>query len=252
MHARKPMPVEAKVAPESPFFDLIEEAYRVFTYPEPRSIGVCELCCMDATIEQDFFNPPVRELPLAYIRDWYAAAYEPEGIAKETWAYLLPRILEILAAGEEPSDNGIEVSLNRFDTGNPQSWSAAEWCILDSFQRGFLAHSLDHRDDFFDDVLCMFGLAGWSLADLLAQVTEFPDESLVKRLWQDWCRCIPGRESVWTTSFWEGPDRARVFKFYTSRELYERIEAIALGDNAEPELAAKASAVAKVIETSGD
>ena len=77
-------PLLGKVAPGDPFFEIIEEAYRVFAYPKPKSIEVCERCCMDPDIEADFFNPPVRELPLSYVRDWYFAAYQPPGIAKAT------------------------------------------------------------------------------------------------------------------------------------------------------------------------
>lgn len=87
-----PLPLKAKVAIGHPFFDIIEEAYRVFNYPKPRSTEVCRNCCMDSKIEADFFNPPIRQMPLGYIQDWYQAAYDPQaGVAKATWAYLLPR-----------------------------------------------------------------------------------------------------------------------------------------------------------------
>src|SRR3569832_237311 len=123
-------PVGVKLLPGHPFFELIDEAYRVFTCSTPTSIEVCA-CCTDPDIRADFFKPPIRQLPLSYIRDWYCGAYEPSGVAQKTWTYLLPRILEILAAGEDPSPVGTEVSLNRFDTGNPANWSKAEWRILD-------------------------------------------------------------------------------------------------------------------------
>lgn len=79
-------PIAARVPPGHPFFAIIEEAYRVFAYPRPRNIGVCEGCCMDAGIEARFFDPPVRQLPLNYVQDWYFAACDPGGIDKETWA----------------------------------------------------------------------------------------------------------------------------------------------------------------------
>lgn len=248
---KQPLPIEAKVLPGHAFFDIIEEAYRVFAYPKPSSIEVCERCCMNADIEADFFNPPIRELPLEYVQDWYSAAYDPNGIAKETWAYLLPRILEILASNEDVSTAALEVSLARFDTGNPESWSSKEWKILDSFQRKFLVGKIGSGHDSLDDVICMFRLAGWPLENLLDQVALTPDETLAQRLWQDWCRgVVPGREGVWITAFWESPDNTTVFDFYTSQELYAKIVALALADDTEAELAAKASAVASVIEAS--
>lgn len=244
-------PLLGKVAPDHPFFELIEEAYRVFAYPKPKSLEVCENCCMDAAVEADFLNPPIRELPLAYVRDWYFAAYQPPGIAKATWAYLLPRILEVLAADQEVSSVGIEVSLNRFQTGNPENWSTREWNLIDRFQRAFLRRSIEPTENYLDDVICMFGLAGWNVDDLMEQVSSASDEELARRFWNDWCRnVVPGREDVWITAFWEGEVQSTVYNFYTSRELLDRMQALALADTTEPDLAAKAFAVASVIENS--
>ncbi len=90
-----------KIGPDHPFFELIEEAYRVFESPKPTETGVCVKCCMDGKIEADFFTPPIRDMPLHYIQDWYHGAYDPEGVPKAVWEYLLPRILELLAGGED-------------------------------------------------------------------------------------------------------------------------------------------------------
>lgn len=238
-------PVEAKISVDHKFFSIIEDAYRVFAYPKPTSTDVCERCCLDARIASDFFVPPIRELPLRYVQNWFDAAYSGEGITRETWSYLLPRILEILASGEDASVISLEISLNRFDTGNPKKWSNGEWAILDRFQREFLRYKIESRNDALDDVICMFRLGGWPLDDLLAQVASMPDAILIRRLWQDWC--ASGFESIWTTAFWERDDRTTVFSFYTSPELSERVEAVALDENTDPELAAAAMSVANVI-----
>lgn len=248
----QPQVPNAKVGPGHPLFEFIEEAYRVFSYPRPQSTGVCELCCMDAKIEADFFNPKIAELPLNYVQDWYQGAYTRDEMPKATWAYLLPRILEILAADEDPSPIGREVSLNRFETGNPKNWSTSEWKILDRFQKAFLQREIARRTDFLDDTVCMFGIAGWSIRSLLEQITATPDEQLARRLWRDWCNCVPGRESVWISAFWESPDNSTVFDFYTSREIHTRIEAVALSDRSTSELAVKASAVVNVIEANAN
>ena len=244
-------PVEAKISVDHKFFSIIEDAYRVFAYPKPTSTDVCERCCLDARIASDFFVPPIRELPLRYVQNWFDAAYSGEGVTRETWGYLLPRILEILASGEDASVTSFEISLKRFDTGSPKKWSSGEWAILDRFQREFLRYKIESGNDALDDVICMFRLAGWPLEDLLDQVALTPDATLAQRLWHDWCRgCVPGREGVWITTFWESPDNTTVFDFYTSHELYAKMEALALADDTEAELAARASAVASVIEAS--
>ncbi|MFA3918002.1 hypothetical protein [Ruegeria hyattellae] len=205
---------------------------------------------MEAEIEADFFGPPIEELPLHYVQDWYFAAYDPQGIAKATWGYLLPRILEILAVDEEVAAVGLEVSLNRFETGNPENWSPDEWQVLDRFQRAFLRREIERDTEYLDDTLCMFALAGWPLGDLLDQIAATPDATLVRRLWSDWCKgCRPGNESIWITAFWEHPGNITVYEFYTSTALYSRIEKLALAQDTAPELAEKAIAVASVIET---
>ncbi len=246
---RKPSEPPTGIQPDHPLFDIIEDAYRVFACRKPKSIEVCRGCCMDAGIEADFFNPSIRELPLHYVQDWYSAAYDPKGIAKETWAYLLPRILEILACGGNVSNVGIEVSLNRFDTGNRENWSMEEWRILDSFQREYLNRTVNRQEDFLDEVICMFRLGGWSLEDLFAQVAAISGAKLAQRLWHDWCSWpAPGREGISITPFWKSPDNVAAFEFYTSRMLYDKMAALALADDTDAELAAKASAVAGIVE----
>lgn len=238
-----------RIAPEDPFAALVEEAYLAFARPRPAAIGVCQGCCMDPQIEADFFNPDIRDLPLHYVQDWYSAAYERGGVPKPTWAYLLPRILEILASGQTLDHVGLETSLNRFDTGNPDHWSEQQWRVLDRFQRMFLRRGIENGGERLDDLLCMFRLGGWGLADLLDQVAAVGDAVLAECLWRDWCEgCAPGRESVWITAFWDTPDNSTVFDFYTSSALRNRMEALALGDRVDPQLAAKACAVVDVIE----
>ncbi len=95
----------------------------------------------------------------------------------------------------------------------------------------------------------MFTLAGWSIEDLLEQVASFSDTKLAQCLWHDWyAGHAPGREGIWMTAFWEGHEKAVAFDFYTSRKLYDRMEALALADDTDAELAARASAVAGIIE----
>ncbi|MEX0351273.1 MAG: hypothetical protein AB3N15_17760 [Paracoccaceae bacterium] len=249
MARKRQKPLRAKIQSEHPFFDIVCDAYRVFAYPKPAQIEVCEGCCMEPEIEADFFNPPIDELPLHYVQDWFFAACDPKGIAKATWGYLLPRILEILSVDDELASVGLEVSLNRFRTGDTDNWSPEEWQVLDAFQRAYLAREVERDTGYLDDTLCMFALAGWSLDNLLEQVAALPDEAVVRRLWNDWCKgCAPERASIWITAFWESPGNSLVYEFYTSNALYDRVENVALADDTDPELADKASAVASVIE----
>lgn len=225
-----------------PLNRIVETAYRVFAGRKPSGTGVCEQsCCMDPAIVRDFFTPPLRTLPLAYVRDWFSAAYEPDGVPRDIWTYLLPRILELLAAGEDVCPVGIELSLDRFATGKPESWSAEEWKVLDAFRRAYLARAVETGDQPLDDVLCMFSRAGWAVEDLIGQLAAMPDAMLAHGLWRGGC----GGISI--SAFWKSPANTAVYEFYTSQALFDRMEALALADDTDPKLTAKAAAVADLI-----
>ncbi len=104
---------------------------------------------------------------------------------------------------------------------------------------------MGHGDIQLDDVLCMFRRAGWAQEELIAQVVAMPDELLARRLWQDWFAfdCM----TIWITAFWEKTEAAAMLDFYTSPELYLRMEKLALCDLVSKETAEMASQVADVI-----
>lgn len=246
-------PPKAKVPPDHPLFEIVEAAYRVFDCPKPARTEVCVSCCMDPKIEAAFFTPAIADMPLPYIQDWFSAACDPSGIAKETWGYLLPRILELLAADDGGSYLTTEVALSRYDTGNPEKWTAEEWTVLDRFQRRYLSYQIDGSKQHLDAALCCLGRGGWPLAELFVQILEHDPAKLAQRLWNDWChgRAL-GREGIWITSFWDDADQPAMLQFYTSRDLYDRVERVALADESGSDLAAKASAVAAIIEWNAD
>lgn len=242
----KPPEINGKVRTDSPFYGIIEDAYRAFDYPKPMQTGVCT-CCMDSRIEKDFYNPDIRGLPLKYVQNWYQGAYEFP-LPKSIWGYLLPRILEILAAGEDVSTVSLEISLSRFPTGDQSMWSKNEWAVIDQFQRLYLTEAIKQTGtgDFLDDILCMFAIAKWPLEDLHKQVMEIEEEFLVQKLWSDWCQFED--PSIWQTPFWDKENENKALMFYTSRQLYERLVSYGVDNNTPAHLSEKALNVAEVIE----
>ena len=234
--------IDGKVGIDSPFYELIQEAYRVFKQ-SPTEHGVCN-CCMCPEIREDFFNHGQKNIPLSYINDWFFAAAE-NPLSKDKWRFILPRVLEVLASGEEPSSVGIEVSLSRFATGDKNNWDDEEWAVLDKFQRTFLSHSGFIYDDYIDDIICMFANAGWPVQDLFAQLHEWPMEKLVTKLWKDWCN-FPN-PNIWITAFWEYAYIPR--QFYTSDKMFVKITDYALDNKTPPELSEKAMAVSDLINS---
>ncbi len=64
---------------------------------------------MDPAIEADFLKRAARDLPDAYVRDWFFAAYD-SGITHAHVAWFLPRVLEMLAAGKDVAIVGNETA----------------------------------------------------------------------------------------------------------------------------------------------
>ena len=245
----KPPDPGAKLAPDSPFFSIIKDAYRVFSDRKPPAIGVCEGCCMYPEIEADFFNPERAQLPLAYVRDWFFAAADMP-MPKPVWEYLLPRVLEILACGEDPSSVGIEVSLSRFPTGDAAQWSTEQFAVLERFAAQFIDCQKTSTRDYLDDVLCMFGTAAFDLRPLLALIEAWSDADLATKLHADWGHPYGG--SIWITAFWEAPLNSQVFAWYTSRALYDRMVAFGMAGATPRALSRKALDVADIIEANAD
>ncbi|WP_424969046.1 hypothetical protein [Dinoroseobacter sp. S76] len=241
----------AKLGSQHPLYDVVAEAYRVFKYPRPHSLEVCQACCMDPAIEAEFLEIAIEDLPLRALSDWFSAACDPGGVSKSVWGYLLPRILEALACGEEVSSVGLEVSLSRFQTGQKENWSETEWRVLDDFRKRYLRHAMRRYDHHVDDMVCMFVLAGWPIDEILAQIASLPTAVLVERFWNDWCKDRgPGGGEVWITAFWEPQQTSRLHAFYTSKSFYQRFKQLAFAGDTPPFLAMKARALLVVLEDS--
>ncbi len=230
-----------KVGDNSPFFELIQKAYKVFDQASPKDLGVCD-CCMYPEIRKDFSNHKQNKLPLNYVNDWFFAAAD-DPLDKSIWCFLLPRVLEILASGEDPSTTAIEVSLNRFRTGDANNWSEKEWEVLDKFQRLFLSRFDLRPDECLDDIICMFASAGWPTEELFSQILNLPTDVLVTKLWDDWCNFA--NPSIWITTFWEKEIIPK--QFYASKNLLNKVTDYALDKKTPSELSNKAMAVSDLI-----
>jgi hypothetical protein len=239
-----------KLRQDHRLFAVVQLAYRLFACPKPLSTGVCN-CCMNREVAADFFNPAISRLPAHYVREWYSASYEFHGVPHSTWRYMLPRILEMLAAEERLDAVGIETSFSRYETGNKHNWSSEQWFVLDEFQRLFLDQCIEGAAFRLDEVLCMFRLGGWALEELTTQVTQYSDVALAERLWQDWCAdSAPAWGVILTTALWPDADRSAVFEFYRDRQMRARFEKLALSDDVPPRLAGIASNLVDAIDAS--
>lgn len=204
----------------------IDDAWRVFDIPAPATTGVCIQCCMDPAIEADFLNVPARRLSPAFIRDWYDAAYGDQ-IEQDHVAWFLPRVLELLAAGETVAIVGNEVVFQRLPvTGFPDRWPQAQAAAVQAFAKAFLAAQVSGEiapiPEGLDGCLCMFGEGGIDLAPLLGVLDSLDDMALVALLHRDWIK--PFGRSIPGSPFWTGgPARNRVWDWYTSDAMLDRL-----------------------------
>ncbi len=225
-----------------PLDQIIAEAWQVFDLPAPSSTGVCEHCCMDPKIEREFLKKSSHELTLLEVQDWhFAVTIENFGFAQMGW--LLPRIMELLADGEQVAQVGEEVNLARLsDAGFPTKWSKEHTDVVERFCLALFARRVQDNYSDLDALLCMFSRAGLELDPLTEHLNSCTDEQLADLLHANWSqKNVRGEDvsSIWQTAFWEDERaRAQAFNWYTSAALRDRMIRLGLAGN---EKAAKVS-----------
>jgi hypothetical protein len=182
---------------------------------------------MDRSIEEDFLKRPARALPSAYIQDWYFAA-TTDWTGHDHVAWFLPRVMEMLAAGEVVATVGDEVVLQRLAlTGFPDHWPPEEVEAVKAFCMALFHRQITARDNGIDRWLCMFGQGGLGIDPFLGLLDDMDDADLAELLYANWFQA--GRGRVQFTAFWSvEPAKSKVWAWYTSGELAERMDRIAL------------------------
>lgn len=212
-----------RILPENPYWNLIQEAYRVFRVPIPQDLEVCNLCCMLDEQQDRMKQYESQNIPLHLIEEWYSAATNYP-VSKNLWSYILPRALEILAVGENPT-HSLEIVLDRYPTGERKRWTEEQWQVLDTFQKKFIESDMracapSTCFDNLDDKLCMFARSGWNVDDLFDQIYNLPMPLLVETLYNDWTG-IGDDPQIWISTFWEDPDKIELK--WTAKILYDRL-----------------------------
>ncbi|MEM7303590.1 MAG: hypothetical protein AAF468_21125 [Pseudomonadota bacterium] len=123
---------------------IVDEAYEVFGSYKPNlplhSCG-CDMC-VPPEMQKEIISTPLRDLPLGLLQSWEESAAANASVAAddnfdlgEAWSLevraFLPRIMQALAEGEEPSTLGIE---NAFRTA-----AQADWTMWPDQERKLLA-----------------------------------------------------------------------------------------------------------------
>ncbi|WP_180996115.1 hypothetical protein [Tabrizicola aquatica] len=212
----------------------IAQAWQAFDLPAPAETGVCQGCCMDPGIEADFLKRQARDLPPAYVRDWYSAAHT-DRIRHAHVAWFLPRVLEMLADGQHVAAVGDEVAFARLPlTGFPDRWPERQVAALNQFALAFLEMKLAVSPPMglgeLDRLLCMFGEGGLDLAPLLQRLEALGNDDLAGLLHRCWFHLQSGR--IGLNAFWSRePGKTTAWAWYTSASLLNRMEEAALAGN---------------------
>ncbi|MBW8844143.1 MAG: hypothetical protein JF607_04120 [Burkholderiales bacterium] len=162
----------------------VRRAYEVFgAYAAPtQPLDVCTFCCMDEELEREMRAVPLRKLKRLHFYEYSTGAKSVDGQPADEVKYLLPRLLELLAAGEE-THHSIELALDRVGRCHAGAFSNEERAVLDAFMLACFDACLRGEwvaEDFWYDLedplalLVMADYAGLSLAPLLQHWTEHP------------------------------------------------------------------------------
>lgn len=150
---------------------IIERAYQVFSrYPVPQQFDVCLGCCVSIRDERVLRQTPLRHLMPEVLYEYNSSARSLQQDASEI-RYLLPRLLEVIAQGEQPAISQ-ELCLERVKNASPDNWLEAERELLADYARQYIADLLAEAESkaelvLFSDALIMFHLGGMDVTPLL-------------------------------------------------------------------------------------
>ncbi|MGD1926094.1 MAG: hypothetical protein ACFB03_18200 [Paracoccaceae bacterium] len=226
--------------------DLVREGYKIFRIGAPPDLSVCtEGCCMPAEAERRALEAGQANITRNDLREWQDAAFSAEnGRASVRW--VLPRTLELLAAGEDLNPIDYALTLRRLAmTGFPDAYRPAEVDLMSRFATALIAALANDpngfRDDaMLDDCLCMIAGIGLNLEPVLVRLDACPVAGIVRGLAQD-----GHLQEVGFTAFWDaGPALDLAVGWYVSRRIEDRMIAF-WDDDANPsELRAAAAMIA--------
>lgn len=154
----------------------VQNLYAVFgRCPAPTfPLDVCLNCCVDAKVERELRELPLRSLTAHHFYQYNGSAKGPVQPVGEV-KYLLPRLLELLAQGAE-LHHSTELYLDRLGRCDPQAFSPTERAAINAFalahfRAGLAQWPFDSRALFMGEnafsILLMWDIGGVDVAPLL-------------------------------------------------------------------------------------
>lgn len=151
--------------------DAVAQVYATFRGGEALAgpLDVCTYCCCPAEVERELREWPRRRLTARHFYQYNDSAKSEVQPVPEL-RHLLPRLLELVALGEE-IHHSTELFLDRLGRCPEGTWSTKERQVLDAFAaayfEGVLREDALRRFDGPLDILLMFDIGGFDVAPLL-------------------------------------------------------------------------------------
>lgn len=234
----------SRVALNDPCHRLIEQAYRVFERPSPRHVPGCRCAlCSDPDRARRTVSIAARDWTAEDVLGWVAGAAAPDtGRAsvkvvsrtdRAVFRFLLPRVLEMIAAGVLPMDGTTARALAQFAPARLARHATAEQIVMHRFGALVLDRAIHDAEwpQTAIGTLQMLACGGWSVPCLLRQSLNDPD--LPAALARSWGRA--GRREPLLSGGWPAGSVGAVRAALLTPLMVERMMNYAMADGTSPE-----------------
>jgi hypothetical protein len=200
-----------RMAQGDPLQRLVERAYRAYDRPAPRHLSGCRCAlCADRAQARALANRGARDWTAEEVRGWFerVSGGEPARnglkVASRTdravFRFLLPRVLELLAAGSLAADATTVKVFAQFEPGRLAPGGTSPDAIMPRFAGLLLDRALQDPDWPVDLIATLRLLAsgGWPLPRLVQQAQNDPDlPASLARAWSRTHRGEPPFLGTW-------------------------------------------------------
>jgi hypothetical protein len=228
----------------------VENAYREFAYYRLKgTVYVCNCpVCVDAQSERDLCTVPLRQISARLLTEYTHSGHGWDDRIADEFRYFLPRYFELIAAGDPPSNIGIETCLGQLYVSSYRSrWPKSEVAAIDAFFVALVRAQLAApvhvdrtgiprlEDDALEDTLCMIANADGDLAQVLAAWDADRSRAATLRI-AHIISVAKWRKKVLANSFWDGlrprveAGMRQVVAWLLQPETRERLEAACLAE----------------------
>jgi hypothetical protein len=237
----------------TPLRQAVEEAYCLFKADPPDHWSGDDIGLGRRDWDR-LTNVPLRELNRSDTNHFLSEAGD---FKRHEVRYMLPRILDLFADGEDPHAAGLECCLGCLErTGYPDYWRPEERRVIEAFLLALIDQTLTEEsyteEASLDGVLCMAANANADLAPILAYLDQADETALARAVAFDFDLIGGlGEDGNLVNAFWESAgsgNRAAMIAWYRRADLAALLERAFFAES-DPEWQRKLSAAVDVMRS---